>query len=118
MTSHPVHSLNISADIIDCLLEEFDSIINSKRLRSRINKIVEVIDILWKRNIFYIDQNVSNTIFKYVSTAEKRDIIQNYINTLTQNGNVDGSVNVYGMCEALNAKLIWSIELKLFGFNL
>ncbi|XP_055323671.1 uncharacterized protein LOC129578715 [Sitodiplosis mosellana] len=93
--SHPVHKLNISSDIIDCLLEEFDGVINSKRLRSRIGKISELIDVLWKRNSFSSDQHVSNTIFKYVRTDEQRDVIRNYISILNSNGNVDHSGNVY-----------------------
>lgn len=95
--SHPVQNINISSDIIDCLLEEFDGFINSKRLKSRISKISELIDVLWKRNIFYTDQHVSNTIYKYISNANQRDIVRNYINILNSNGNVNNVGNVYGM---------------------
>lgn len=95
--SHPIHKINISSDILDCLLEEFDGFINSKRLRSRISKISELIDVLCKRNIFTSDQCVSSTIFKYIPTVDQRDIIRNYIDVLSSNGNVENSGNVYGL---------------------
>lgn len=95
---HPIHNLKISTDIIDCLLEEFGEIINSKRLRSQINTIAELIDVIWKRNIFSNDQNALNTILKYISVSEEREVVQNYIGILDQNGSADGSTNVYGVC--------------------
>lgn len=96
--SHPVHQLNVSSDLVDCLLEEFDGVINSKRLRSRIGKISELIDVLWKRNSLYNNQHISNTIYKYLRSDEQRDIIGNYISILNSNGNVDHSENIYGWC--------------------
>lgn len=100
--SHPIHKINLSSDILDCLLEEFDGFINSKRLRSRISKISELIDILCKRNIFSSNQCVSSTIFKYISTGDQRDIIRNYIEILSSNENVENSGNVYGLFILIN----------------
>lgn len=99
---HPVHNLKISTDIIDCLLEEFKGIINSKRLRSRIKDIAEIIDVIWKRNIFAVDLKALDTIFKYISVGYERDVVRNYVSILNQNGNADGLVNVYGMCICIN----------------
>lgn len=95
--SHPVHQLNVSSDVVDCLLDEFDGVINSKRLRSRIGKISELIDVLWKRNSFSNNQHISNTIYKYLRSDEHRDIVGNYISILNSNESVDHLENVYGL---------------------
>lgn len=95
--SHPVHNINISSDLLDCLVEEFEELINSKRLRSQISKISELIDVLWKRNIFHSDKSASNTLLKYISNDSQREVVRNYIGVLNLSGNADGSGNVYGL---------------------
>lgn len=94
--SHRIQTLQISTDILDCLLEEFSDVINSKRLRSRISQVKDLIDALWKRNAFYLDQNAIVTICKYLLNSEQRDITRSYVNSLGQNQTVDNIENVYG----------------------
>lgn len=95
--SHPIHSISISSNILDCLLEEFDEIINSKRLRSRISQVSELVDILWKRNTLQTDQNALVTICKYLVNSEQRQHTRSYIDSLNQTADLDNTANVYGL---------------------
>lgn len=100
--SHPIHSLQVPIDILDCLLNEFDEVINSKRLRSRIRHISELIDVLWKRLIFSTDESALVTICKNLSNSEQRAITRSYANSLMQNGNPNNFQNVYGLLIAFS----------------
>lgn len=92
--SHPIYGISISSEILDCLLEEFEEFINSKRSRSRISTIADLIDVLCKRNVFFTDaQHVTDIIHKYLPSGV-RDTIQSYINSINHNKNVSG--NSYG----------------------
>lgn len=93
--THPIENIHVSSEIIDCLLEEFNGIINSKRLQSGINYVGELIDALWMRNRFVGDGNELNTIFKYIQRTDQQDTIRNYIGTLNDHRNVAPG-NYYG----------------------
>ncbi|XP_031618087.1 uncharacterized protein LOC116337558 isoform X2 [Contarinia nasturtii] len=92
---HPIHSISVSSNVMDSLLREFEGYINSKRLKSRITKIVDLIDVLWKRNVFLTDlQSVTNIIQKYLPKTEQREI-WNYLSSLDPNEGIANSGNRY-----------------------
>lgn len=93
---HPINNLQISFDTIDCLLAEFEDSINSKRLKSQITTVGELIRVLCNRNLFYSDENTKNNIFKYITCNNQKDIIQQYIASLTATDDFNGPQNVYG----------------------
>lgn len=92
---HPIHNINISLDVTDCLLDECEEFINSKRLSSRISKIDELIHVLWIRNIFNTDKHLFSTIFKHLPISQQ-SIIRDYIVTLNPSEIVHNSGNIYG----------------------
>lgn len=100
MSSYPANK-PISPELLDRLLEEFGGFVNSKRIRSRINTISELINLLWKQNVFYADKNVLKTISKYISSEEQNSEMHCHLNTLCQNENAYNSGNIYGVCTVI-----------------
>lgn len=93
---HPINNLQVSLNVIDCLIAEFEDSINSKRLKSQITTIGELIRALWNRNLFYSDENTKDQIFKYITCNKQKDIIREYITSLVATGDFNGPQNVYG----------------------
>lgn len=97
LDDHPINNLQISLNVLDCLLAEFEDSISSKRLKSQITTIGDLIRVLWNRNLFYSDANTKNHIFKYITCSKQKDIIQQYIQSLIANDDFNGPPqNVYG----------------------
>lgn len=93
---HPINHLQVSLDIVHCLLDEFEGSVNSKRLKSQITTIGELIRVLWNRDLFYSDANTKSHILKYIKCNEQRDIIQEYIESLVVTKDFNDRQNVYG----------------------
>lgn len=92
-----IHSIHISQEIWNNLLDEFAECINSKRQQSRIITFEDLIKVLWKRDVFVSDRNASS-IIKYVSNTAHRDIIQTFIASLNGTKTVNNNPkNVYGI---------------------
>lgn len=96
---YSIDKLQISSHLLNDLIDEFDAEINSKRQKSRIHKISELIDILWKRNLF--QANASETlavIFNRIPHDSYQETIKNYIVYLNHGNQIsNGAVNVYGI---------------------
>lgn len=85
--AHPIHNLLITSGTLTNLIDEFDYLINSKRLRSRIHRLSELIDILWKRNLFQNNGNGIIAIFvSHFSSLEQQNILKDYIECLKNRG--------------------------------
>lgn len=93
---HPINKIQIPLDAINDLLDEFDGSINSKRIKSQITTISELIRVLWNRNLFYSDAHTRKHISKYIACDKQRDIIHEYITSLITNEPFNGPQNVYG----------------------
>lgn len=85
---------SMRSDQIVNMLQDFDKIINSKRLRSQITKASEWLTILGKRNIFSTENSL-NSIQRYFPAAE-RDLVREFANNFNRNQNNDDLENVYG----------------------
>lgn len=96
---HPIHKLQIPSHILHDLIDEFDVEINSKRLKSKINKVSDLIDILWKRNLFQTNTNETlSVIFNKISHDSYQETIKSYLHVLShENQMINGIENVYGM---------------------
>lgn len=96
---HPIHKLQIPSHILHDLIDEFDVEINSKRLKSKINKISDLIDILWKRNLFQTNNSETlSVILNRISHNSHQETIKSYLSFLShENRMINGTENVYGM---------------------
>lgn len=92
----------VSTHLMNCLLDEFNEKINSKRVKSRITTIEDLIQVLWNRNSLQGDD-----VLKYVCNNEQRDIVCSYINSLCYSENVDGSGNRYGILHFEIARILF-----------
>lgn len=111
---HSINNLQISSDILSCLRAEFEESIDSKRLSSKITSIEQLIRVLWNRNLFYGDENTKHQIFKYIQCNEHRNIIQDYITSLTAIDNLNGQQNVYGSIFITNNSNVCNNEIHLY----
>lgn len=89
-------TIPISPDLLKSFLDEFDDGINSKRLKSRITTIEDLIQILSNRNLLHSDQSIMK-ITKYFSNNEQRKIVREYIHSLYCSVPVGNPRNIYGM---------------------
>lgn len=87
----------ISTKPLDCLLEEFGEHVNSKRIRSRINTISDLMNVLYKRNVFYTEKNALKTISKYITSEEQQNELYCHLNSSCHIENDQNSGNIYGV---------------------
>lgn len=115
---HSINNLQVSLDVINTLKGEFDELINSKRLKSQITTIGELIRVLWNRNLFYSDANTKNLILTHITCNKQKDVIHEYIKSLVGAKDSIGPQNVYGnifcCCFLLHMHIIFSVHFHLY----
>lgn len=119
MAKHSVHSLIVSPNILNGFVCDFEREINSKRQKSKIQSIADLIIVLYKRNV--VDRNNYSTILhnvlNYFPSISDKVKIEDFINSLDRQ--IDCSHtnnNQYGEYELVAREQ--SQEIILIGFTL
>lgn len=98
MGSHPLHSLQIPTEILNNFIIDFQRDINSNRIKSRISSIGDLIDVLWKRNMFRKNNYDSALceMLNYFVRLEDKEKIRQYVNDLDNDDDFTKNENQYG----------------------
>lgn len=99
MATHPLQSLVVSTEMLNDLKGDFESEINSRRLKSKITSISDLIYVLHKRNV--INRTNYNIILQNVldrfSSVSDKTTIEDFVYSLDRdNDHNNTSANQYG----------------------
>lgn len=93
---HPINNIKVSSNIMFCLLNEYEYLIHSKRLKSKIFSISDLLKKICNRNSHHMDLNIFKHITKHFPCIEEINIINSYIQSLFNIEANEIESNVYG----------------------